>query len=315
MRYAKGLEMISVIVLSKNNADTLDNCLKSIIDSDGEKEIIIVDAHSSDNTLQILQKYREKIKVVYDEGKGIGIARNLGVVNAKGEILCFVDADAYCSRDHFVKIKKFFDEHLEVGAVHVEGTTKFSDSSPFVQKMEGKLRQIRRTMGSDIISEETSLAGGCFIAFRRENFEEVNGFWEFPPYGADDLDFSMKVLESGWKIGVVNLDSSHSPRTTFRELWKEMWGWGKGKACWVKKWMNHPLTIQIYKNRKTFKMLGKNFWCYTVVAYALSLLVALKYFSRTSSVGLYLFCILRQYMYLFGFLWGWITWARKMPHT
>ena len=44
--------MISVIVLSKNNDDTLDKCLKSIIESDGEKEIIVVDAHSTDDTPQ-----------------------------------------------------------------------------------------------------------------------------------------------------------------------------------------------------------------------------------------------------------------------
>jgi glycosyltransferase involved in cell wall biosynthesis len=61
--------MISVIVLSKNNSDTLDTCLNSIINALGEKEIIVVDAHSSDNTPSILEKYREKIKVVYDERK------------------------------------------------------------------------------------------------------------------------------------------------------------------------------------------------------------------------------------------------------
>jgi glycosyltransferase involved in cell wall biosynthesis len=61
--------MISVIVLSKNNGDTLDTCLNSIINALGEKEIIVVDANSSDNAPSILEKYREKIKVVYDERK------------------------------------------------------------------------------------------------------------------------------------------------------------------------------------------------------------------------------------------------------
>jgi len=102
--------MISVIVLSKNNGDTLDACLNSIINALGEKEIIVVDAHSSDNTPSILEKYREKIKVVYDEGKGIGIARNIGVKASKGDIICFVDADAFVSKDHFIKIKDYFEK-------------------------------------------------------------------------------------------------------------------------------------------------------------------------------------------------------------
>jgi glycosyltransferase involved in cell wall biosynthesis len=304
--------MISAIVLSKNNADTLENCLESIINSDGKKEIIVVDAHSTDRTPQILKKYHEKIRVIYDEGRGIGIARNLGTQNAKGEIICFVDADAICSREHFVRIEKFFDEHPEVGIVHAEGVIKFSEASSFIQRMEGKLRWVRKIMGSDVVSEEGSLVGGFFISFRKKVFDEVNGFWEFPPYGADDLDFSMKVLTKGWKVGVVNLNSWHSQRTTFRELFKEMWGWGKGKACWIKKWMSHPLTIKRYKDRKAFQLLGKNFWCYTVIAYLFSPFVALKYVPKTRSLGFYLFCVLRQYIYLLGFLWGWVTWARKM---
>lgn len=107
--------MISVIILSKNNGDTLDACLKSVISSLGEKEIIVVDAHSSDNTPSILEKYKNHIKVVYDEGKGIGLARNIGVLHSKGDIICFVDADAFVSKDHFVKIKECFDRHPEVG--------------------------------------------------------------------------------------------------------------------------------------------------------------------------------------------------------
>jgi hypothetical protein len=32
------------------------------------------------------------------------------------------------------------------------------------------------------------------MAFRRKVFNDVKGFWEYPPYGADDLDFCMKAL-------------------------------------------------------------------------------------------------------------------------
>jgi len=304
--------MISVIVLSKNNGDTLDGCLRSIIKANEEKEIIVVDAHSTDKTPQILKKYHGKIRVVFDEGKGIGIARNLGVTRTKGDIICFVDADAYCSKDHFVKIKKFFCEHPEVGVVGVRGTIKVSDSSTFVERMENMLRHTRKVMGLDMTSSEITQVAGCFIALKKKVFDEVGGFWEFPPYGADDNDFCMKALASGWKIGIVDTESWHSPRTTFSEFWKEMWGWGKGKACWVKKWSNHPLAIQTYRDQKIFRILGKNLWCYTVIAYLSSPLTALRYLPITKSISFYLFYILRQYIYLLGFLWGWITWARKM---
>jgi len=298
--------MISVIVLSKNNGDTLDKCLKSIIESEGYKEIIVVDAHSTDSTPQILQKYQEKIRVIYDEGKGVGIARNIGVKHSKGDIICFVDADAFCSKDHFVKIEEFFEKNPHIGFLNVIGKTKTSKNTSFVERMEVVLRYSRRILGSDL-----SLAGACFMAFRREVFHDTGGFWEIP-YGAEDLDFSMKALANGWRMGTIVTNSWHIPRKSFRELFKEMWWWAQGKACWIKKWMNHPLTVKMYEKRKTFRILGRNLLSYTVLAYFLSPLTGLKYLKAVKSLSFYLFFILRQYVYLLGFIWGWTTWAKKM---
>ncbi|MEM3641427.1 MAG: glycosyltransferase family 2 protein, partial [Candidatus Bathyarchaeia archaeon] len=181
--------MISVIVLSKNNGDTLDKCLSCIINSYGDKEIIVVDAHSSDNTPRILEKYRGKISVIYDEGKGIGIARNLGVSHSKRDIICFVDADAFCSKDHFVKIKELFDKNPEIGVIDVHPYEKISGNIPYVQKMEAKIRFLRIKSRYTLIKDEKLMAAGYFISFRRKVFDDVKGFWSFPPYGADDNEF------------------------------------------------------------------------------------------------------------------------------
>lgn len=118
--------MTSVIVLSKNNGKTIENCLRSIINSYGDKEIIVVDAHSTDETPKILQKYKGQLKIIYDKGKGIGIARNIGVETSSGDIICFVDADAFVSIDHFTRIENYFDKNPEVGVIDVQGTLKLS---------------------------------------------------------------------------------------------------------------------------------------------------------------------------------------------
>jgi len=303
--------MISVIVLSKNNGETLDKCLQSIIKSDGDKEIIVVDAHSTDNTPQILRKYRGKIKVVYDEGKGIGIARNIGVRHSRGDIICFVDADAFCSRNHFVKIKRFLDNNPEVGIVHVDYGMRCSAASSIVEKMEDMIKHSKEILVLEGNSSKIKLAVGCFIAFKRKVFDDVGGFWEFPPYGSDDDDFSLKALMKGWKIGVVKTNSWHSPRKTLRELLKEVWGLGKGKACLIKKWRDNPLMIKIYENRRSFKLFRRNLVVYSVAAYLLCPLAGLKYLAKTKSLSFYLFFILRQYAHVLGFIYGWFTWARR----
>lgn len=303
--------MISVIVLSKNNGDTLDNCLRSIIDSYGDKEIIVVDAHSCDNTPYILEKYRGKIDVVYDEGKGIGIARNIGVAHSKGDIVCFVDADAVCSKDHFIKIKDFFSKNSEVGVVNVNVNEFFSGNMPYIQKLEAKIRRVRGFSKYAFGRGESLLAGGYFISFRRKVFDDVGGFWSFPPYGADDNDFSMKALAKGWKIGVISLESWHCPRVSLKMLLKEMWGWGKGKACFIWKWRKHPLTKKMYKQSFLSKLVGNDPLLITIAAYISSPVIAARYMVEGRSASIYLYYVVRQSINLLGFLWGLITWARR----
>lgn len=302
--------MISVIVLSKNNGDTLDACLKSIIGAIGDKEIIVVDARSKDITPKILEKYSDKIRVVYDKGEGIGIARNIGVMHSNGDIICFVDADAFCARDHFVKIKKFFDRHLDVGIINVIPKEQVFGVLPKIQKMEAKVRLIRR--GSKHTLGEGLLAAGYFMAFRRKVFNDVGGFWKFPPYGADDNDFTMKALAKGWKLASISLDSWHRHRTSFGTLIKEMWMQGKGKACFITKWRNHPLIKAGYKSSLITKITRSDPLLLTIIAYALSPFIALRYAIVGKDLSIIPFYVIRQYALFLGFLWGLNTWVRKL---
>jgi glycosyltransferase involved in cell wall biosynthesis len=303
--------MISVIILSKNNGDTLDACLKSVVNSLGLKEIIVVDAHSSDNTPSILEKYKNYIKVVYDEGKGIGLARNIGVLHSKGDIICFVDADAFVSKDHFVKIKECFDRHREVGIVNVRVKEIVSDRVPYIQRMEAKIRLLREKSKTVFSKSEDSLATGYFISFRRKVFDDVGGFWEFPPFGGDDYDFQLKVLAKGWKMAWISLDSWHRHRISLKELLKEMWMWGKGKACFIIKWRKHPL-VSVGFRRSFVTKLIKEPMLLAIVAYVFSPFLAVKYTVASRSLSIYPYYVVRQYAFLFGFLWGLNTWAKKL---
>ena len=84
---------ISVIVICKNSADTIERALDSIrAQSIKPKEVIVVVAPSSDRTIEIL-KSREDIVILNQLGTGIGDARNLGISKVKGGYIAFLDAD------------------------------------------------------------------------------------------------------------------------------------------------------------------------------------------------------------------------------
>ena len=92
------MNKISIIIPIYNSEKYLYTCLTSIVNqSYKDIEIICIDDASNDNSLNIINEYKEKdnrIKVIsLKENKGVSNARNIGIENATSKYLCFVDSD------------------------------------------------------------------------------------------------------------------------------------------------------------------------------------------------------------------------------
>lgn len=96
---------ISVIVPAYNAGKYFENCIKSIVNQTYKNlEIILVDDGSTDSTPQACDEWAEKdsrIKVIHKENGGAASARNIGLDNATGEYIGFVDADDYIDVDMY----------------------------------------------------------------------------------------------------------------------------------------------------------------------------------------------------------------------
>lgn len=94
--------LISVIVPVYKAEKYLSECLDSILDQTyADLEIVLVDDGSPDGSLEICKKYAEKdrrVKIIHQENKGASAARNIGLMNAMGEYVTFVDADDLIDR-------------------------------------------------------------------------------------------------------------------------------------------------------------------------------------------------------------------------
>lgn len=95
------MSKVSIVVPVYNSSKYLNECLDSICgQSYKELEIICVDDGSKDNSLEILREYEKKdlrIKVFtkQNEGKGAASARNMGLANATGKYIMFLDSDDF----------------------------------------------------------------------------------------------------------------------------------------------------------------------------------------------------------------------------
>ena len=98
---------VSVIVPTYNNENYISKCLISLIQQTlKEIEIIIVDDGSDDNTLSLLDSFKvdTRIRVLTQEHKKQGAARNFGMNNARGEYIGFVDSDDWVDTDFYEKL-------------------------------------------------------------------------------------------------------------------------------------------------------------------------------------------------------------------
>jgi len=101
---------VSIIIPTKNNGDIPDKCLTSIQNQDylrDKYEVIIVDGHSTDGTVEIAKKYG--CTVVYEDVRTLDGACNVGIKTAKGEFIAFADADRAITKIWFKNLVKHFN--------------------------------------------------------------------------------------------------------------------------------------------------------------------------------------------------------------
>ncbi len=110
---------VSVIIPTYNEEKVILDCLESLgKQSISDFEIIIVDDGSNDQTTQLVErltKIEPSIKLLKQDHKGAGAARNLGAKQAKGEILVFVDADMTFDKDFLQKLTEPIEKNGVIG--------------------------------------------------------------------------------------------------------------------------------------------------------------------------------------------------------
>ena len=93
---------LSIIVPIYNVEKYVEKCIKSLLYNDldvSEYEIIVVDDESQDSSLSIvteLAKQHSNLKIISQKNKGLGGARNTGIINSIGEYVLFLDSDDWC---------------------------------------------------------------------------------------------------------------------------------------------------------------------------------------------------------------------------
>jgi glycosyltransferase involved in cell wall biosynthesis len=115
--------LVSVIIPTYNHANFLELALQSVIDQTYHNwEIIVVDNHSTDNTDEIVNKFKEyNIKLFKIHNNGIiGASRNLGIKEAKGEWVAFLDSDDIWYKEKLERSINALQENPDVKVISTD---------------------------------------------------------------------------------------------------------------------------------------------------------------------------------------------------
>ncbi len=130
---------ITIVVPCYNCSKYVDEMMKSLINQDynyNKMEILLLNDGSTDDTLTVIKKYEaENVRVISKKNEGVSATRNLGLQEAKGRYILFLDPDDYLSFDVVRKIIAFFDEHNnEVDLVTYPLLYVYPDKKPMVHQ-------------------------------------------------------------------------------------------------------------------------------------------------------------------------------------
>ena len=222
---------VSVVVCSYNGSRTIRDTLDGLSQLSYPKfEVIVVNDGSTDDTAAIASEYN--VILINTENMGLSSARNTGWQNAKGEIVAYIDDDAYPDPNWLYYLAWTFlkADYAAVGGPNLAPPNDGAIADCLANAPGGPVHVL-------LSDTEAEHIPGCNMAFRRDALAAIYGFDERYRVAGDDVDICWRLTEKGGKIGFhpAAVDWHHR-RNSIRTYWKQQLGYGKAEALLEEKW-------------------------------------------------------------------------------
>ncbi len=184
---------ISLIIPAYNEEKCIGDCLSHAIKNSNGRffEIIVVDNVSNDKTAEIARSF-PGVKVVREDNKGLTYARQRGFLEAKGDILSYVDADTQMPKDHYDNIIREFGKNPNL--VCYSGPHEYYDIPKFQQFLTKVFWKIIAYPSYLIVGYMTI---GVNFAIRRDILEKMNGFDTSITFYGEDTNIARRAHKHG----------------------------------------------------------------------------------------------------------------------
>ena len=226
-------ERVSVLIPARNEQATLERCVRAALRSQHPiKEVIICDDHSSDATPQILERLQAedaRVRVIKGEPLPRGWVGKPHACHqlaraARGEVLCFVDADTFLERSGIGRVASLFED---LGADVVTAMPRQLTRS-WSERLILPLLHLTYTSWFPLVLTWRSkdvrflAANGQLLAIHRRVYEAVGGFAAVRDEVVDDMAMCRQVKRAGYRVVFADGHAIAACRMygSAREVWE-----------------------------------------------------------------------------------------------
>ncbi len=223
---------MSVVVCSYNGsrtiADTLDHLERVAYPN---FETIVVSDGSTDATAEIARRYNG-VRVIETANAGLSSARNTGMRAATGEIVAYIDDDAYPDPHWLSYLAHAFltTDHAAIGGPNLPPPGDGPIAECVAHAPGGPIQVL-------ITDELAEHIPGCNFVVRKADLEAIGGFDPVFRAAGDDVDVCWRLQQRGRTIGFHAAALVwHHRRNSLRAYWRQQRGYGKAEALLERKW-------------------------------------------------------------------------------
>ena len=226
---------VAIIIPCYNEEKYIEECIESILSSDlnhEETEVIFVDGKSSDNTVEIIEKYISNnpfIQILHNEKRYTPISMNIGISATFAEYVFILSAHAKYAKTYFTTLLHNIKTLKAdcVGAVlitEVKNKDKKSNAIKAVLQHRIGVGNASFRTGTSTIKEVDTVAFGCYS---QEAFEKF-GLFDEKLIRNQDIEFNKRIVNGGGKIYLIpDVSCVYYARENFKELAKNNYANGK----------------------------------------------------------------------------------------
>lgn len=223
---------VSVIVCAYQQETCIEQCVQSLVRLDyPDFEILVVDDGSTDATASLARRF--PVRVISEGRLGLSGARNLGLERATGDLVAYIDADAWADPDWLT----YLAIALEPADAACAGGPNLPppDDPPVAQCVA---RAPGRPTHVLLDNERAEHVPGCNMAFRRHRLLEIGGFDPLYRAAGDDVDVCWRLQDRGYSIRFHPAAIVwHWPRSRVRDFWRQQVCYGRAESLLAR---NHP---------------------------------------------------------------------------